>query len=112
MLALQIDSRLHERHGGALNNFAVSLPPPSSDMAAQAFKDPYLFDFLGTAPMRREAEHSKRYSKMPGDVLMNEGGDLDKLGRGAVCSTVDGLHASDLNGNASDSKTAPDEHAL
>jgi hypothetical protein len=25
-------------------------------MAAQVFKDPYLFDFLGTAPLRREAE--------------------------------------------------------
>jgi type I restriction enzyme, S subunit len=26
----------------------------------------------------------KRYSVLPGDVLMNEGGDLDKLGRGAI----------------------------
>lgn len=56
MLALQIESRLYERQGGALNNFAVSLPPQASDMVAQVFKDPYLFDFLGTAPMRREAE--------------------------------------------------------
>lgn len=26
----------------------------------------------------------RRYSVLPGDVLMNEGGDLDKLGRGAI----------------------------
>ncbi len=26
----------------------------------------------------------KRYAVLPGDVLMNEGGDLDKLGRGAI----------------------------
>ena len=32
------------------------MPPADSDMAAQAFKDPYLFDFLGTADPRRERE--------------------------------------------------------
>jgi predicted nuclease of restriction endonuclease-like (RecB) superfamily len=32
------------------------MPPADSDMAAQLFKDPYLFDFLGTADPRREAE--------------------------------------------------------
>ena len=30
--------------------------PTISDMAAQVFKDPYLFDFLGTADPRRERE--------------------------------------------------------
>jgi predicted nuclease of restriction endonuclease-like (RecB) superfamily len=56
VLCLQIDSRLHERQGKAVNNFAVALPPADSDMAAQIFKDPYLFDFLGTADPRRERE--------------------------------------------------------
>ena len=32
------------------------MPPADSDMATQIFKDPYLFDFLGTADPRREAE--------------------------------------------------------
>ena len=56
ILALQISRRLHEREGRAQNNFPVTLPPRDSDMAAQVFKDPYLFDFLGTADPRREAE--------------------------------------------------------
>ena len=56
ILALQIDSRLHERQGKAVSNFPRTLPPTDSDMAAQVFKDPYLFDFLGTADPRREAE--------------------------------------------------------
>ncbi len=56
ILALQIESRLHERQGKALNNFALTLPPSDSDMAAQVFKDPYLFDFLGTADTRKERE--------------------------------------------------------
>ena len=40
----------------ALTNFPATLPPADSDMAAQVFKDPYLFDFLGTADPRRERE--------------------------------------------------------
>lgn len=35
------------------------MPPADSDMAVQLFKDPYLFDFLGTADPRREAEVEK-----------------------------------------------------
>jgi predicted nuclease of restriction endonuclease-like (RecB) superfamily len=56
VLSLQIDGRAHERHGKALSNFKATLPPQDSDMAAQVFKDPYLFDFLGTADLRRERE--------------------------------------------------------
>src|SRR6266508_2558778 len=56
ILALQIDNRAHERHGKAISNFKASLPPADSDMAGQVFKDPYLFDFLGTADPRRERE--------------------------------------------------------
>ncbi|MEQ1502007.1 MAG: PDDEXK nuclease domain-containing protein [Myxococcota bacterium] len=56
VLTLQIDTRLHERQGNAVTNFATALPPPTSDLATQVFKDPYLFDFLGTADLRREAE--------------------------------------------------------
>lgn len=56
ILEMQIDRRLHERQGKARHNFALTLPPPTSDLAAQIFKDPYLFDMLGTADPRREAE--------------------------------------------------------
>ncbi len=56
ILELQIDSRTHERHAMAITNFKATLPPADSDMAAQVFKDPYLFDFLGTADPRRERE--------------------------------------------------------
>jgi predicted nuclease of restriction endonuclease-like (RecB) superfamily len=56
ILALQIESGLHARQGKAVNNFPATLPPAHSDMAAQVFKDPYLFDFLGTADERRERD--------------------------------------------------------
>lgn len=56
ILDLQIASQSHLRQGKAVNNFALTLPPADSDMAAQVFKDPYLFDFIGTADPRRERE--------------------------------------------------------
>ncbi|MFN0313444.1 MAG: YhcG family protein [Burkholderiales bacterium] len=56
ILEIQIQQQLHRRAGKAQNNFALTMPPADSDMATQLFKDPYLFDFLGTADSRREAE--------------------------------------------------------
>lgn len=56
MLVFQIESQLHKRQGAAINNFEISLPPKDSDLTAQVLKDPYIFDFLGTADLRREAE--------------------------------------------------------
>lgn len=56
ILEFQIDARAHERQGKALTNFGATLPPADSDLATQVFKDPYLFDFLGTADPRRERE--------------------------------------------------------
>ena len=56
ILALQIESHAHRRQGKAQTNFPATLPPTDSDMAVQVFKDPYLFDFLGTDAPRREAE--------------------------------------------------------
>src|SRR5262249_40121590 len=46
ILELQIQSNLYGRQGKAVTNFAATLPPPQSDLAQQALKDPYLFDFL------------------------------------------------------------------
>ena len=56
VLAVQIENRRHEREGSAVTNFPRTLPPSDSDLATQVFKDPYLFDFLGTAEPRTERE--------------------------------------------------------
>lgn len=56
ILEIQIQGQLHLRAGKSVNNFALTMPPADSDMAAQLFKDPYLFDFIGAADPRREAE--------------------------------------------------------
>lgn len=56
ILSLQIEGQAHLRQGRAQTNFPATLPTAESDMAVQIFKDPYLFDFLGTDAPRREAE--------------------------------------------------------
>lgn len=56
VLCLQIENELHRREGKAQTNFELTLPPEESDLAAQIFKDPYLFDFVGTGDPRRERE--------------------------------------------------------
>jgi predicted nuclease of restriction endonuclease-like (RecB) superfamily len=58
VLEMKIDSKLHERQGQAVTNFAKTLPPLHSDLAVQILKDPYVFDFLslGNEALEREVE--------------------------------------------------------
>jgi len=56
VLVHQIESGLHEREGKAVTNFDRTLPPPQSDLARQALKDPYVFDFLTLAEDAAERE--------------------------------------------------------
>jgi len=46
VLTMQIECDLYGRQGKVVSNFAATLPTPQSDLAQQALKDPYLFDFL------------------------------------------------------------------
>lgn len=46
VLLHMIEGRAHERQGKAIHNFEHRLPSPQSDLAQQALKDPYVFDFL------------------------------------------------------------------
>ncbi|MFN0158689.1 MAG: YhcG family protein [Bacteroidota bacterium] len=46
VLVHQMESGLFQREGNSVNNFALTLPAPQSDLAKQTIKDPYVFDFL------------------------------------------------------------------
>ena len=76
ILELQIESCLMERTGKSTNNFSVALPTLESDMANQIFKDPYLFDFLGTDIPRREAEVEQQLIEHIQKFLLELGKDL------------------------------------
>ena len=60
VLGMHIETRLLEREGQAQTNFSARLPAPGSDLAQQALKDPYIFDFLGVnrEANEREIEHA------------------------------------------------------
>lgn len=51
-----LDSDLHKREGKAITNFKITLPSPQSDLAHQALKDPYCFDFLNLRDKHDEQE--------------------------------------------------------
>jgi predicted nuclease of restriction endonuclease-like (RecB) superfamily len=55
-LTVQINNRAHERHAGAVTNFATTLPDVHASLAQGLLKDPYLFDFLTLAEPFHERE--------------------------------------------------------
>ena len=81
VLLLQIENRSMERLGKSVNNFQISLPPAESDMANHIFKDPYLFDFLGTDIPRREVEIERRLTEHIRDFLLELGQGFAFVGR-------------------------------
>ena len=46
-LDTHIKNKLHLRQAAAVTNFQHQLPAPHAQLAVEALKDPYLFDFLG-----------------------------------------------------------------
>ena len=81
ILEMQIQGQLHLRAGKAVTNFALTMPPADSDMAAQLFKDPYLFDFIGTADPRREAEVEQALMDHVQSFLLELGAGFAFVGR-------------------------------
>ena len=81
ILDLQIESRLMERSGRSVNNFSEALPPADSDMVNQVFKDPYLFDFLGTDMPRREIEIERQLTEHIQSFLLELGQGFAFVGR-------------------------------
>ncbi len=54
VLVIQIETRLRQRSGQAVTNFATRLPAPLSDLARESLKDPYRLDFLGLGAEAQE----------------------------------------------------------
>ena len=54
VLEMQIETGLYRRQGGSTTNFERTLPPEQSDLAREALKDPYNFEFLTIAEDAQE----------------------------------------------------------
>ena len=96
VMVAQIELRLHDREGKAVTNFNVTLPPDDSDMATQVFKDPYLFDFLGTAAPRTEREIEQALVDHIQDFLMELGTGFAFVGRQVLLEIGDHNFYADL----------------
>ncbi len=73
VLSMQIESGLYQRQGGAITNFARTLPNPQSDLAQNIIKDPYHFDFLNLAENAQERDLEKALVDHIRDFLLELG---------------------------------------
>ena len=83
VLAMQIESNLLERQGKIkkTTNFPVRLPKPQSDLAEEALKDPYVFDFLAMTGKMHELDIEKTLVKHITDFLLELGAGFAFVGR-------------------------------
>jgi predicted nuclease of restriction endonuclease-like (RecB) superfamily len=81
ILGMQIETRLLERDGAAVTNFAVSPPKPQSDLARESLKDPYRFDFLGLTEKAQEREVESALVKHVTEFLLELGAGFAFVGR-------------------------------
>ena len=73
VLELHIQGGLMERSGRSVNNFSDAFSPTDSDLDNQVFKDPYLYDFLGTDMPRREVEIERKLTEHIQSFLLELG---------------------------------------
>ncbi|MCJ8268597.1 MAG: PDDEXK nuclease domain-containing protein [Psychrosphaera sp.] len=81
VLVHQIDSQLWQREGKALSNFESTLPPLQSDLARQALKDPYVFDFLALTTDYNERELEQGLVKHITQFLLELGAGFAYMGK-------------------------------
>ena len=81
VLNIHIDTRLLERKGKAITNFAATLPKPDSDLARESLKDPYRFDFLGVSDEAGERAIENALVKHVTEFLLELGAGFAFVGR-------------------------------
>lgn len=81
VLEMQIENRYCDRRGKAPNNFSRTLPAPQSDLARQAVKDPYLFDFLELGDSAQEREIEQNLTNQITSFLLELGKGFAFVGR-------------------------------
>ena len=81
ILVMQIETRLLERSGKAVTNFALTLPKPQSDLARESLKDPYRFDFLGLTDEAQERAVENALVKHVTEFLLELGAGFAFVGR-------------------------------
>ena len=81
VLVMQIEARLLERSGNLVSNFPDTLPAAQSDLAREALKDPYRFDFLGLTEAAHERDIENALMQHVTDFLLELGAGFAFVGR-------------------------------
>lgn len=81
---IRLSSRAEIQSGIAKNANATLREPITVPYLRVANVQDGFLDLAEVSTIAIERSDLSRYAVLPGDVLMNEGGDLDKLGRGAI----------------------------
>lgn len=81
VLNFHVETRLLEREGKAVTNFAARLPAPGSDLAQQSLKDPYVFDFLSIGQEAGEREIESALVQHVSRFLLELGAGFAYVGR-------------------------------
>ncbi|MCF7806070.1 MAG: PDDEXK nuclease domain-containing protein [Simkaniaceae bacterium] len=81
VLEIMIGNSLHSRQGKAITNFKAVMPSPQSDLAQQATKDPYLFDFIALSDDVMEKDIENQLTEHIQKFLMELGQGFAFVGR-------------------------------
>jgi len=81
VLEIMIENSLRSRQGKAITNFKAVMPPPQSDLAQQATKDPYLFDFIALSDEVMEKDIENQLTEHIQKFLMELGQGFAFVGR-------------------------------
>lgn len=81
ILGLMIKSNAHNRYGKSVTNFNKTMPDERSDLAMQALKDPYVFDFLTLTEPFQEREMETELVKHLEKFLVELGAGFSFVGR-------------------------------
>lgn len=83
VLSHQVETKLYERQAlaGKVSNFERTLPAPESELAQQALKDPYIFDFITARQGAVEHEVEDRMMENITRLLLELGTGFAFVGR-------------------------------
>lgn len=83
VLTHQIELRLYERQAlaGKVTNFTRTLPAPDSELAQQALKDPYIFDFITSKQAKKERDIEEQMVSNVTKLLLELGTGFALVGR-------------------------------
>jgi predicted nuclease of restriction endonuclease-like (RecB) superfamily len=81
VLTMQIETAAHARAGSAVTNFRETLPSPQSDLAREALKDPYIFDFLDLTENAQERDIEQALTQHITRFLLELGAGFAFVGR-------------------------------